>query len=167
MNIYPAHLPAETFEPQAEDFRVVDVDESRGQGVLVLRSFRRGDILFRMKGHLSSEMTLFSLQMAPGLHLDDPYFAGKVLHSCNPNSRLDVSTRLFTALRYIEAGELLTMDYEETEDELFRSFNCSCGEPNCRGEIAGRLAHPSGVAAAVLTSLEDEFTGDFDTVVAS
>ena len=140
MRIYPSHLPVIADEPQAEDFRVVHVDDVRGLGVLVLRPFRAGDVLFRMNGVLTDVMTQYSLQMASGLHLDDPDFAGRVLHSCDPNSRLDPETRLFTAVRDIEAGDLLTMDYDETEDILFRAFHCSCGSPNCRGYVAGRLA---------------------------
>ncbi len=146
MRIYPSHLPVIDHEPQAEDFRVVQVDDLRGRGVLVLRPFRAGDVLFRMNGTLTEVMTQYSLQMASGLHLDDPDFAGRVLHCCDPNSRLDPQTRLFTALRDIEAGDLLTMDYDETEDILFRAFHCSCGSPACRGYIAGRLASTAPLA---------------------
>ena len=87
MRIYPSHLPVIDHEPQAEDFRVVQVDDLRGRGVLVLRPFRAGEVLFRMNGTLTDVMTQYSLQMASGLHLDDPDFAGRVLHSCDPNSR--------------------------------------------------------------------------------
>ncbi len=136
---YPDHLSVVPNEPGWEDFCVLDVDGKRGQGVLVLRDYSQGSVLFRMNGTLKTEMTLHSLQMAPGLHLDDPYFAGKVLHSCEPNSWLDVETRIYFATRDIEAGELLTMDYDETEDVLFRAFNCCCGSTQCRGTIGGRL----------------------------
>jgi hypothetical protein len=37
------------------------------------------------------------------------------------------------------AGELLTMDYDETEDILFRAFQCCCGSTRCRGTVGGRL----------------------------
>jgi hypothetical protein len=141
--IYPDHLPEIPDEPHAEDFRVVQVDENRGLGVLVLRAFKAGDVLFRMNGVLTEEMTLHSLQMDDRWHLDDPDFAGRVSHCCDPNSRLDPTTRLFTALKDIEAGDLLTMDYDETEDVLFRGFNCSCGAESCRGYIAGRSATPA------------------------
>jgi uncharacterized protein len=137
---YPDHLPVVPNEARWDDFRVLDVDGKRGQGVLVLRDFSQGSVLFRMNGTLTTEMTLHSLQMAPGLHLDDPYFAGKVLHSCEPNSWLDVETRIYFATRDITAGELLTMDYDETEDILFRPFDCCCGSRNCRGTVGGRLA---------------------------
>jgi hypothetical protein len=148
MRIYPQHLPQVADEPRAEDFRVIEVDDRRGQGVVVLREFLSGDVLFRMNGRLTTEMTLHSLQMAPGLHLDDPYFAGKTLHSCDPNSQLDPETRLFTALRDIHPGELLTMDYDHTEDVLFRPFPCRCGADNCRGWVAGRMALAPASAAS-------------------
>jgi hypothetical protein len=136
---YPDHFSVVSNEARWEDFRVLDVDGKRGQGVLVLRDFSQGSVLFRMNGTLTTEMTLHSLQMAPGLHLDDPYFAGKVLHSCEPNSWLDVETRIYFATRDIVAGELLTMDYDETEDILFRAFDCCCGSTRCRGTVGGRM----------------------------
>jgi uncharacterized protein len=136
---YPDHLPVVPNEACWDDFCVLDVDGKRGQGVLALRDFSQGSVLFRMNGTLTTEMTLHSLQMAPGLHLDDPYIAGKVLHSCEPNSWLDVETRIFFATRDIAAGELLTMDYDETEDVLFRAFQCCCGSPSCRGTVGGKL----------------------------
>ncbi len=42
------------------------------------------------------------------------------------------------ALRDIDAGQALTMDYAQTEDILFRQFPCLCGTPNCRFWITGR-----------------------------
>lgn len=144
MRIYPAYLPVIPDEPSPEAFRVIDVDEDRGQGIVVLREFRTNDVLFRMNGRESREMTLHSLQVGPDLHVDDPWFAGKTLHSCDPNARLDIETRLFVALRSILPGDLLTMDYDATEDILYRPFSCRCGATNCRGYVAGRaVATPS------------------------
>lgn len=146
--IYPECLPEIPDEPHAEDFRVIQVDDKRGLGVEVLRPFNEGEVLFRMNGTLTEEMTQYSLQMDERWHLDDPDFAGRVLHSCDPNSRLDPETRLFTALKDIEPGDLLTMDYDETEDVLFRAFDCSCGAESCRGHIAGRSVRPMPEKAA-------------------
>ena len=55
---YPDHLPVVPNEPRWEDFCVLDVDDKRGQGVLVLRDFSQGSVLFRMNGTLKTEMTL-------------------------------------------------------------------------------------------------------------
>lgn len=143
MRIYPDFLPVVLDEPRREDFRVIDVDDQRGQGVEVLRAYRAGQVLFRMNGVLREHVTQYTLQVGPGEHLDDPYFAGKVLHSCEPNAQLDPATRLYTAVRDIQPGELLTMDYDQTEDYLFRAFECRCGALCCRGYVAGRLATPA------------------------
>jgi hypothetical protein len=67
---------------------------------------------------------------------------GKVLHSSEPNMSCDMSTRTFTAIEPIAAGACITMDYEQTEDILFRAFQCACGAPTCRGLIAGRVMQP-------------------------
>jgi hypothetical protein len=39
--------------------------------------------------------------------------------------------------RDIEAGEELTCNYLTTDWELHEKFVCSCGAPNCYGEIRG------------------------------
>lgn len=150
--IYPADLPLIPNEPSSEDFRVIDVDTQRGRGVLVLRTFREGDVLFRMNGTLTETMTQHSLQLDERWHLDDPDFAGRTLHSCDPNSRFDPQTHLFTALRDIFPGDLLTMDYDETEDVLFRPFDCACGAIQCRGHIAGRLGTAVGIVPLAVAS---------------
>ena len=106
-------------------------------------------LVFKFAGVLLSEVTLFTLQMQPGYHLHDPFFMGKVLHSCDPNMHCDMSTQTFTAIKDIKPGDFLTMDYETTEDELFRSFECQCGAPNCKKLIKGkifRLQHIQGIS---------------------
>ncbi len=141
MRIYPSHLPVVPNEPQAEDFSVIEVSSACGEGLIALRRFVAGALLFRMNGISRETITQYTLQVGPNQHIDDPYVAGKVLHSCEPNSMLDVSTHEYLATRDIEEGELLTMDYDLTEDYLFQPFDCQCGAPNCRGRIAGRLSN--------------------------
>jgi uncharacterized protein len=134
---YPNDLPPFKNEPSRDHFEIARVGDSVGEGVKTLVSFEEGDILFQFTGFFSSEITLFSLQVEDGLHLHDPYFMGKVLHSCQPNASVDMHNRTFTAVRHIDAGEFITMDYASTEEELYRTFECSCGAPNCRGMVKG------------------------------
>ncbi len=58
-------------------------------------------------------------------------------HSCQPNTAyegLDI-----IALRNIEKGEELTLDYASfLDDEHMEPFQCRCGAPNCRGLITGQ-----------------------------
>lgn len=137
MRFYPAALPHFKNEPTRDRFEIARVGDSVGEGVKTLVSFEAGDIIFEFTGFFSHEITLFTLQVEDGLHLHDPYFMGKILHNCNPNAKVDMKKRTFTALRHIEAGEFITMDYASTEEYLFRTFECHCGAEHCRGTVKG------------------------------
>ena len=56
-------------------------------------------------------------------------------HSCDPNAYMQTlyGHVLFFALRDINAGEEITIDYEQTL--LPDSRRCGCGAKNCRGTI--------------------------------
>lgn len=135
---YPEQLPSFEHEPTRDRFAIQQVGQSVGEGVVTLTEFAAGEIVFACSGFFSDEVTLFSLQITPSLHLHDPYFYGKLLHSCDPNIVVDVNSRQFIAQRDIKSGEYLTLDYARSEDYLFRAFLCQCGAANCRGIVAGR-----------------------------
>lgn len=139
MRFYPDSFPQFDYEPTTDRFAIQRIGDSVGEGIVSLVHFNPGDIVFRFTGFLLNEMTLFTLQYGSSLHIHDPYFMGKTLHSCDPNLSCDMSKREFTAVREINPGDLLTMDYEQTEDALFRGFECGCGSSSCRGLILGRL----------------------------
>ncbi len=138
LRFYPQELPSYPYEPTREAFRIERIDDIVGEGVVACVPFKAGAIVFGFTGFLTSEITQFSLQLAPGLHIHDPYFMGKILHHCNPNTSVDMSRRVFIARRDLAPGEAVTMDYAETEDYLFRTFECHCDAPTCRGLVKGR-----------------------------
>ena len=138
MRFYPAELPPFANEPTRDRFAIHDFGERIGEGVVTLADFRAGDTVFAFTGYLVPAPTKFTLQVAPGVHVHDPYFMGKVLHHCDPNCSVQMNRRLFVARRPILRGEAITMDYDETEDHLHRAFECDCGAPNCRRTISGR-----------------------------
>jgi D-alanine-D-alanine ligase len=66
---------------------------------------------------------------------EDPSEWAPQNHSCNPNTAyqgLDV-----IALRNIDKGEELTLDYAGFLGEDMEPFQCACGESNCKGHISG------------------------------
>ncbi len=126
------------YEPTRERIRVIRTHDGKGDGLQAVTDFQQGDIVFSFTGPVMTEQTLYTLQIEPGKYLSDPLVMGKVLHACDPNMECDMRTLTFTARRDIAAGEMLTMDYETTEDELFRPFFCGCGAASCRGWIRGR-----------------------------
>ncbi|WP_218919079.1 SET domain-containing protein-lysine N-methyltransferase [Pandoraea pulmonicola] len=101
-------------------------------------------------GVLSSERKLHTLQVSESTHLYDPYFAGLLLHSCSPSVMLDMKRLEVFALRDIEIGEFLTMDYASTEDILARQFPCACHSANCRHWITGAKEEPNDEGVAYL-----------------
>ena len=135
--IYPDFVPSFPNEPRSDKFKII-TNPDKGEGIIALVSFRAGEIVFAFAGILLTEQTLHTLQYRPGQYVHDPLVMGKVLHSCEPNMVCNMENRTFTALRDIEAGEYITMDYESTEDVLFRPFVCGCGSQKCRGIIRGR-----------------------------
>lgn len=134
---YPDCMPSFPHEPTQERFRIAFIGDGVGEGVMSLTHFMPQNVVFAFTGFFSAEITQFSLQINEGLHLHDPYFYGKILHSCNPNTYVDVERRLFIATKPIFPHDFVTMDYAQTEAYLFRTFPCSCGELNCRGVVKG------------------------------
>lgn len=136
--LYPEMFGIDPLFPKEKDFEVVYKDDDAGKGVICYRAFKRGEVIARMSGEVISEIRQHTLQITPDQHLFDPYFSGYFLHSCAPNISLDMNNMTVTAVKDIPANSYLYMDYAETEDRLFRQFQCSCGASNCRGWIGGK-----------------------------
>ena len=66
---------------------------------------------------------------------EDPSEWAPQNHSCEANSAYDGLN--LVALRNIESGEELTLDYATFLDKNMEPFHCNCGTQNCRGLIMG------------------------------
>lgn len=139
---YPDSLPSFLNEPTPENFEICRISDSVGEGVIARTHFSKGAVVCAFTGYFVDTITQFSLSVSHDLHLHDPYFMGKVLHSCDPNMHCDMTRRIFIAKRDIQPGDFITMDYDQTEERLFKPFTCSCGAQNCRGLIAGSAMSP-------------------------
>ncbi len=137
MRFYPDTFPSFAYEPTTDHFAIRFIGDGVGQGVVALRNFEPCATVFRFTGVFSSEITLFTLRVNDWLHLHDPFFMGKILHSCDPNCHVDMETRTFTAIKPIKSGDFVTMDYAQTESVLYRPFECACGAANCRSLVVG------------------------------
>ncbi|AJP56464.1 hypothetical protein UC34_04505 [Pandoraea vervacti] len=134
--------------------------ESEGEcrGVRTLVAFRRAELVSQITGMLTSERKLHTLQVSEASHLYDPDFSGMLLHSCSPSTVLDMKHLKLFALRDIEAGEFLTIDYASTEEVLARQFKCQCGAPGCRKWITGfrELPNEEGMAYLMRSRAETQ-----------
>lgn len=145
---YPESIRVFKNEPTSDKFEIRRLDDKVGQGVVALKDFKAGELIFAFRGFLRKEISLFTLQKRQGLHLHDPFFMGKILHSCEPNASCNIRKQFFVAIKDILAGDFITMDYEETEDVLYRSFNCACGSEHCRKVIRGRRVQEIQILAS-------------------
>lgn len=138
---------------EAEGLRVLHTHGPRGVGVLTLRARRAGEVLHHFTGEVGAELRQHSLQVAPGLHISGTRLIGYLSHACEPNCRLDMAASTLVALRDVEADVLLTIDYAQTEDVLYRQFACHCGAATCRRWITGRAEAPNAEGRQFLESV--------------
>ncbi|CAM3870845.1 SET domain-containing protein-lysine N-methyltransferase [Alicyclobacillus pomorum] len=137
---YPVTIGIHPNEPTKDKFSM-KYQPTFGEGVVATTFFGKGELICRFDGALLTHQTLYTLQKRPGVYIEDPFFMGKILHSCHPNTTVDMDSQTFWATKDIQPSDFITMDYESTEDQLFRSFHCQCGSYQCRGHIVGKLVN--------------------------
>jgi SET domain len=118
---------------------------SKGLGVFALRSFARGEFIFRRRhggtigrddlAHLSEEdrrhlceveIDKWAILLPPGCYLN---------HSCEPNA-MRAGVKVF-AWRPIRAGEEVTVDYRINAYDDADAWSCDCGTASCSGRVVG------------------------------
>lgn len=140
MLIYPKEWGLDVADgyPLEENFTVCRREDGKGNGVYTNKHFTRGEMVTRITGNIVPHQNQHTLQITPSTFLYDIYFTGYLLHSCAPNCFLDMGEFEIWALRDIEPGQPLTIDYAVSEDTLHVQFPCLCETPNCRYWITGR-----------------------------
>ena len=121
------------------------VRESRpglGQGLFARQPFKRGDFVVEYAGVRITTAYADTLKSRYLFEIDEEWtidgsatdnIARYINHSCEPNCEAEIQNDcvFIRALRSIEKGEELTIDYgEEYFDEFIRPFGCKCGR--CR-----------------------------------
>jgi len=125
------------------------VSEGRlGLGVYATQPLAPGQLILEGRGEPVPSRTRHSIQIDENLHIivDSPIQL--LNHSCDPNCGLLVPRGAehleVHALRRIEPGEELTIDYATFEREiLFMEPPCLCNAASCRGEIIGYEGLPA------------------------
>ena len=126
-----------------EDVVVLDAGP-RGKGVFALRSFRKGEFIFRRRhGRIVRNRDLARLSAEDRRHLSELDFDRSAVllppgcylnHSCDPNA-MRSGVKVF-AWRAIRTGEEITIDYRLNAFGNRRS-RCLCGSRSCTGELVG------------------------------
>ncbi len=104
-----------------------------GEGVFATDNFKKGEVLFRLKGSTIDHPTRTSVQVGKRKHVEN-IIAGHVNHNCHPNAKVSKRSQAFVSARNIEKGEEITFDYNKNEDMLACPFKCGC----CGKKIVGK-----------------------------
>ncbi len=113
-------------------------------GIFSSQPLRSGDTIFQVIGqYIRNGYSAEFAQMGPnwiGISKElwlDPDTANPMNfmnHSCEPNSIVTEGLKVI-ALRDIQAGEEIVMDYSTTEIDPFWQMPCHCNKPSCRKVI--------------------------------
>ncbi len=138
--LYPPWIPIQENEPTKDKFEKTYKPEF--EWCIVSRvHFIPGQAIARIYGGIIKQKSeLHTVQKSRDVHIYDEWFTGLVTHSCDPNTYFNPRDETFVAMKKINPGDVVTCDYEVTEDFLSRSFECNCGAANCRKIIRGKLA---------------------------
>ena len=112
-------------------------------GAVTLRRIARGETLVSFRGlPLVTERSRYSIQVDANHHivtLEASRFEADdfINHGCSPNAFLDARTLEVRALKDIERGKEVLLNYCATEEDLAEPFECECGSPRCYGHVGG------------------------------
>jgi hypothetical protein len=99
-----------------------------------------GDIInYRQLLRLPEKLRPYIVQVEEGLYQVSTRPTGPadyVNHSCRPNAGMSGQIAL-VAMRDIEPGEEVCIDYAMCDGTPYDQFVCQCGEPECRGMVTG------------------------------
>ncbi len=116
-----------------------------GKGIFAAKNFKTGETIFIPKGKIEQshhytrwESKRYQHALAIGPHQwihtsrSDPLW--NLNHSCEPNACVR-GVKKIVALRDIQKGEEITIDYTLTEEDPYWEMTCSCKTPSCRNHI--------------------------------
>lgn len=119
-----------------------------GKGSFAIESITKGETIFIKGGFIVKKNEVYTTSIINSyLPISDDYYIGAtslldeesvklyINHSCNPNCGMKGEIT-FVAIRNIEKGEEITIDYAFIDNEEY-SFICNCGSENCRHVITG------------------------------
>jgi uncharacterized protein len=137
-----ARNPSPSVARVQERLRVGD-SPVHGKGVFAREFIAAGTAVIQcgglIKGPEEITPTTRALQIGPDTYLvedpENPGYDDLINHSCTPNLGYVDGSLLLYAIRDIEVGDELSIDYSTAINEKGWEVPCGCGSPQCRGKI--------------------------------
>jgi uncharacterized protein len=121
----------------------------QGLGVFTTAPVAKGDLLIVFGGRVltSAQTNLMPPDLDMLIQIEDDLFfipinleslgiGERINHSCRPNAGFSGQMSV-VAMRNIEAGEEICIDYATCDARPEAGFECECGHSTCRGSITG------------------------------
>jgi hypothetical protein len=114
--------------------------ENIGLGLFAKTRFNKDRILFTVEGEIRVDSygpnywigaRWFGIDERTWISTSKGSYAYYLNHSCNPNAGLKDKVMVI-AMRNIEKGEEITIDYSITEADPYWKMKCKCGDRHCR-----------------------------------
>ena len=126
------HVAADQWQ---QNLTVCFVD-GKGNCVFAKKDIMAGEMIGYCEGYEIFKYTKYSLYLE-GKIIEATGILRNLAHSCDPNAFFKDDKRWLYALKNIQKGTEITIDYERTEPVISHPFVCRCGSPNCRRVIDG------------------------------
>lgn len=136
-----------------------------GELIRAVKPIRAGEVIFYLSGEIVGHPTKYTIQLDETRHVVTANGLWKSMnHACEPNVRIDVTTREMIAIRDLAPGEELTFNYNTTEWDMASPFGCGCGAPTCAGTIRGFKYLSAEQRAALKPYLSPFIASRFDRI---
>jgi len=113
----------------------------KGLSLFANQNFKKGNRIRPVIGKLvdASMATDEAVQFNATKFIDTKYLVPEdfINHSCSPNTKLDIVSRWFVAIKDIHKNDEITFNYLTTEWDMGEGFECLCGSKNCLKNIKG------------------------------
>lgn len=108
------------------------------RGLFTRCQITSGSIILKCPGKIVDHPNRYSLQIDQKRHLNKGGDIDDFInHSCEPNCFIRFPDLSLEALRDIQPGEELTINYCASELKIEEPFECNCGAANCYRTVRG------------------------------
>ncbi|MCK5026408.1 MAG: SET domain-containing protein [Nanoarchaeota archaeon] len=115
-------------------------DTKKGKSLFVIDEIVKNEVIFEFERRFLKNPTRTSMQIDDNVHqeaTDSDALENFLNHSCKPNGYIEFQDLTYRALRPIKKGEELTFNYNTTEWDMGKGFQCQCEYNSCYGQITG------------------------------
>ena len=113
---------------------------AKGKSLFALEPIAGNEVVVAFEKNFLDAPTETSMQVDEHVHQEataPDALENFLNHACKPNGYVEFLHLTYRALRTIEPGEELTFNYNATEWDMVKGFQCQCHCQGCYGRVQG------------------------------